>query len=340
MKQPSPSRRALLVFVAACAGVLAAGMAAVAAAGRFAPGREVTARAALPVRGALGAESADVLFWPEAAWEEYSLTEAARLQEGFDVDWPAGAWLDFAGWNGGAGPLPGSEWHADVPQGRCFFARNVRFAAPMPGTEGPDRALVAEVSAGRRDSGFAVTCRVFADDGYQDLPDDWQAAAVQRCREEVMYLLNLSNDESRAGLYELLNGMFLCSEEGLEYKTFNDPELDVLWQEEGARDVQSMLRSMAGDLRANQRKALQLFHQGGGRPPEDVPGGLLPHQTLAADPMPGEEELALLMNNLELEIQIVPMERQAMVLFSWEKGDVAAYYDPVLDCFSGFSLQR
>ena len=37
MKQPSPSRRALLVFVAACAGVLAAGMAAVAAAGRFAP---------------------------------------------------------------------------------------------------------------------------------------------------------------------------------------------------------------------------------------------------------------------------------------------------------------
>ena len=39
-------------------------------------------------------------------------------------------------------------------------------------------------------------------------------------------------------------------------------------------------------------------------------------------------------------IQIVPMERQAMVLFSWEKGDVAAYYDPVLDCFSGFSLQR
>ena len=56
--------------------------------------------------------------------------------------------------------------------------------------------------------------------------------------------------------------------------------------------------------------------------------------------MPGEEELALLMNNLELEIQIVPMERQAMVLFSWEKGDVAAYYDPVLDCFSGFSLQR
>lgn len=121
MKQPSPSRRALLVFVAACAGVLAAGMAAVAAAGRFAPGREVTARAALPVRGALGAESADVLFWPEAAWEEYSLTEAARLQEGFDVDWPAGAWLDFAGWNGGAGPLPGSEWHADVPQGRCFL---------------------------------------------------------------------------------------------------------------------------------------------------------------------------------------------------------------------------
>ena len=118
-------------------------------------------------------------------------------------------WLDFAGWNGGAGPLPGSEWHADVPQGRCFFARNVRFAAPMPGTDGPDRALVAEVSAGRRDSGFAVTCRVFADDGYQDLPGDWQAAAVQRCREEVMYLLNLSNDEERAGLYELLNGMFL-----------------------------------------------------------------------------------------------------------------------------------
>lgn len=160
MKQPSPSRRALLVFVAACAGVLAAGMAAVAAAGRFAPGREVTARAALPVRGALGAESADVLFWPEAAWEEYSLTEAARLQEGFDVDWPAGAWLDFAGWNGGAGPLPGSEWHADVPQGRCFFARNVRFAAPMPGTDGPDRALVAEVSAGQRLCGdLPCVCR-------------------------------------------------------------------------------------------------------------------------------------------------------------------------------------
>lgn len=340
MKLRFPARRAPLLFVGACAGVLAAGMAAVAAAGRFAPGREVTARAALPVRGALGAESADVLFWPEAAWEEYSLTEAARRQEGFEVDRSARDWLGFAGWNVGTGPLPGSAWHPDVGQGRCFFARNVRFAAPTPGSGGPDRALVAEVSAGRRDSGFAVTCRVFAEDGYQDLPDDWQEAAALRCREEVMYLLNLSNDEGRTGLYDLLHGLFLRSEKGLEYKTFNDPELDVLWQEEGARDVQSMLRSMAVDLRANQRKALLLFHQGGGRPPEDVLCGLFPHQTLAADPMPGEEELALLMNNLGLEVQIVPMERQAMVLFSWDRGDVAAYYDPVLDCFSGFSLQQ
>ena len=40
-----------------------------------------------------------------------------------------------------------------------------------------------------------------------------------------------------------------------------------------------------------------------------------------------------------LDAQVVTMEQQAMLLFSWEGGDVAVYYDPVLDCFSGYSLQ-
>ena len=84
----------------------------------------------------------------------------------------------------------------------------------------------------------------------------------------------------------------------------------------------------------------QLFHQGGGRPPEDVSGGLLPHQTLAADPMPGEAEMARVLADVSLDVQIVPLEKQVMVLFGWYGGNLALYYDPVLDCFSGYALQQ
>ena len=110
MKKRSRARRVRLLFLAGCAGVLAAGMAAVWGAGRFVPPRQVTAHTALPVHNALGVESADVLFWPEEIWEEYSLTDAAVRQEnlGFVPDL-ARPWLILAGWDAGTeNGLPGS----------------------------------------------------------------------------------------------------------------------------------------------------------------------------------------------------------------------------------------
>ena len=53
-----------------------------------------------------------------------------------------------------------------------------------------------------------------------------------------------------------------------------------------------------------------------------------------------DEELNRVLNDLGLDVQIVPLEKQVMVLFGWYGGNLALYYDPVLDCFSGYALQQ
>lgn len=56
--------------------------------------------------------------------------------------------------------------------------------------------------------------------------------------------------------------------------------------------------------------------------------------------MPGEAEMARVLADVSLDVQIVPLEKQVMVLFGWYGGNLALYYDPVLDCFSGYALQQ
>ncbi len=341
MKKRSRARRVRLLFLAGCAGVLAAGMAAVWGAGRFVPPRQVTARTALPVHNALGVESADVLFWPEEIWEEYSLTDAAVRQEnlGFVPDL-ARPWLILAGWDAGTeNGLPGSCWRVSAQGSECFFARDVHFSETLPGGDDSPRSLTAQVSVGRRDTGFAVTCRVFAPEGYQDLPDDWQETAVQRCRDELKYLFGFSEDERYAGLYEFLEELFRLKVEHLGDVQFAGDEMTAWWQDEGILRTDSLLYELAGAFRTGQTRAMQSYYRASWLPPTGAYEGLYPHEVIPGDTSLGDAELARVLLEAGLDAQVVTMEQQAMLLFSWEGGDVAVYYDPVLDCFSGYSLQ-
>lgn len=341
MKKRSSQRRARLFFFAACAGVLAAGMIAVAAAGRFAPTRQVTTRTALPVYNALGVESADVLFWPEEIWEGYFLTDVARRQENTGlVSGFARPWLLLAGWDAGMeGGLPGSYWQISARGSKCFYARDVRFSQSLPGGDGVPRPLEAQVSAGRQDDSFAISCRVWAADGYQDLPDDWQETAVQRCQEELMYLFNLSGDEQRAGLFSFLNTMFEMRISQLSEVQFNDDETTLWWQEQGMLNMDDLLYQMAYIMRQGQKQVMLYCHKLSWIPEKEVYEGLYPHETISGSEPLDTADLAWALTDVGMDAQVVPMEDQVMVLFSWELFDLAVYYDPVLDCFSGYSLQ-
>ena len=136
MKKRSAPRRDTLVFLAGCAGVLAAGMALVGAAGLSPPGRQVDSRAALPVYSALGAESADVQFWPWQLWEEASDTENGIypwLEASGEL---AAPWLDLFGWGMGQGEnaSSGQVYMALPEDGDCLYTTaNVWPAAQSTG---------------------------------------------------------------------------------------------------------------------------------------------------------------------------------------------------------------
>lgn len=103
--------------------------------------------------------------------------------------------------------------------------------------------------------------------------------------------------------------------------------------------MDGVLSELAALLRAGKTDAMQKFYRISWQPPEGDFEGLYPREALAADADFTDEELAALLTEQGLEVQLVPMEQQVMVLFSWAGGDLAVYYDPVLGCFSGYSLQ-
>ena len=348
MKKRSAPRRATLAFVGCCAGVLAAGMALVGAAGLSTPGRQVGSRPALPVYSALGAESADVQFWPWQLWEEAKNTEngAYFWQEASGE--LAAPWLNLFDWGMGQGAnaSSGQVYMALPEDGDCLYVRAIRFTDTPPqiaGLSTPNavqQELTAEFAAGYRSSGFAVSCLVYAADGYQDLPGDWRETAVQRCREELLYLFNLSNDDQRVQLYHRLNSMLTPFPWALEDASFPLGSLEDYWQGAGRGQLADMLGGLQGMVRSAQYNSLVLYSDGGWQEPGESWGCLYNHQPLYADPMPGEAELARVLADVSLDVQIVPLEKQVMVLFGWYGGNLAVYYDPVLDCFSGYALQQ
>lgn len=348
MKKRCAPRRDTLVFLGACAGVLAAGMALVGAAGLSPPGRQVDSRAALPVYSALGAESADVQFWPWQLWEEASDTENGIypwLEASGEL---AAPWLDLFGWGMGQGEnASGGQVYMALPEdGDCLYVRGIRFTDTPPQISGlatpnaVQQELTAEFAVGYRSSGFAVSCLVYAADGYQNLPEDWQETAVQRCREELLYLFNLSNDDQRLQLYQRLNSMLTPYPWALENVSFPLEPLEEYWQGAGRDQLAGMLSTMQGMVRAAQYNSLVLYNADGWQEPGESWGCLYNHQTLYVDPMPGEAEMARVLADVSLDVQIVPLEKQVMVLFGWYGGNLALYYDPVLDCFSGYALQQ
>ena len=83
-----------------------------------------------------------------------------------------------------------------------------------------------------------------------------------------------------------------------------------------------------------------LYSADGWQEPGESWGTLYNHQPIYTDQEMGEAELNRVLNDLGLDVQIVPLEKQVMVLFGWYGGNLALYYDPVLDCFSGYALQQ
>ena len=108
----------------------------------------------------------------------------------------------------------------------------------------------------------------------------------------------------------------------------------------GRDQLADMLSTLQGMVRSAQYNSLALYSRDGWQDPGESWGKLYNHQPLYADPMPGETEMARVLADLDLDVQIVPLEKQVMILFSWYGGNFAVYYDPVLDCFSGYALQQ
>lgn len=348
MDESPVTRRASLRFFAACAGVLAAGMAVVAAAGLFPPGRQVDSRAALPVYSALGAESANVQFWLWQLWQEEAGTESGAFQRLDTSGECAAPWLALFGWGMGLGENAGSgpACVAAREDGVGLYVRDIRFTETPPEISGlftpgaVQQPMTAEFAAGYRAGGFAVSCLVYADDGYQDLPEDWRETASRRCLEELLYVFNLSNDDRRIQLYYRLNSLLTARPWALEEAWFPLEMLEEYWQGVGRDQLADMLNTLQGMVRAAQYNSLVLYSDGGWQEPGDSWGALYNHQPLYADPMPGEAEMARVLADVSLDVQIVPLEKQVMILFGWYGGNLAVYYDPVLDCFSGYAFQQ
>ena len=348
MKQRISPSRGRLVFVAACAGVLAAGMTLVGMAGMAGPGSQVTSQSALPVYSALGTENSNVQFWPEALWEERSKADNGAFFWEKASGELAAPWLAYFDWGMGQGEeaRSGAVYISAPEDGDCLFVRDIRFLETPPqiaGLAAPNAVqqyMRADFAAGDRGGSFAVSCRVYAEDGYQDLPDDWQDAAVQRCREELLYLFNLSNDDRRVQLYARLNSALTPDHWTLENVSFPLEPMENFWQDRGRSQMNDMLNQLLGLVRAAQYNSLVLYSADGWQEPGEDWGALYNHQTIYTDRELGETELTRVLADLELDVQIVPLEKQVMILFGWYGGSYAVYYDPVLDCFSGYALQQ
>ena len=70
-----------------------------------------------------------------------------------------------------------------------------------------------------------------------------------------------------------------------------------------------------------------------------ITGGLYPHQPLYAAALPPQEALLTVLTQAGLDVQLLPLDHQLLILFSWESGNLGVCYDPLLDHFEGFALQ-
>ena len=344
-----PGPRPNAAFALACAGVLAAGMGAVFLAGRAGPGSQVSAASALPVLSAVGVESAEVQFWP---WEFWDRQQAADPGEphpttGLDTgDWPAD-FLALFDWGWGQGPdaSPGREYLADDGEGNCcLYVRDIRFAdtppqiAGLATTNAVQQPLQAELAVGDRGGRLAVSCLVYAQSGYDALPDGWQDAAVRRCLEEVLYLVNLSDDDQRVQMYHRFQSMLVYAPWALENAGVSLSRLDSFWQADGRQQLGAILEGMRWAIRDAQQLALEVTGNPGYGAGVDW-GALHDHRPVYLTAEEGEGYLAPVLDSQGLDLQIIPQEKQVLVLFSASQGSVGVYWDPVLDCFSGYAIQ-
>ena len=155
-----------------------------------------------------------------------------------------------------------------------------------------------------------------------------------------MYLVNLSNDDQRLQLYQRLNSMLTPYPWALDEASFPLEPVEEYWQGMGRDQLADMLSTLQGMVRSAQYNSLVLYSADGWQEPGESWGTLYNHQPIYTDQEMGEEELNRVLNDLGLDVQIVPLEKQVMVLFGWYGGNLALYYDPVLDCFSGYALQQ
>ena len=178
MKRRFLFRRPDLFFFGCCALVLAAGSAAVFAAIFAAPERAVDSHSALPVRSVLSAEEANTLFWPEQLWEEDGFSPAGQAEASLVSPWTQ---VLTGGWRPGEEQeaQPGHLFFAAADEDLCFFLRDVWFTARpalvsgLPTDRFYPHPLSAQLAVGRRSGVPGVVCRVFAREGYDELPDDW-----------------------------------------------------------------------------------------------------------------------------------------------------------------------
>lgn len=344
MKRRFLFRRPDLFFFGCCALVLAAGSAAVFAAIFAAPERAVDSHSALPVRSVLSAEEANTLFWPEQLWEEDGFSPAGQAEASLVSPWTQ---VLTGGWRPGEEQeaQPGHLFFATADEDLCFFLRDVWFTARpalvsgLPTDRFYPHPLSAQLAVGRRSGVPGVVCRVFAREGYDELPDDWQETAVKRCREELLYLFNLSNDDQRVLLYYQLEDLLNRRPWQLEGAQFPASEFSEYWALEGKERMGNMLETLRWKVNNCQYVSLLLYNDRGVEGQLEMVGNFYKHVPLYADPMPGQEEMDRVLADQELDVQIIPLEKQVMILFGWNGGNLAVYYDPVLDCFSGFALQ-
>lgn len=339
------------VFAGAAAGILLAGAGLVGLAGNPRWARPVRqAASALPVRSVIGLDSADVQFWP---WEALAQARAADSPELITPPpGPGGAFspefvnallemgcldVDLDLLNGACSVLNSGEESCFYLEGLSFFSYPVRREAD-PTLSLATLPLRAGLAMGYRRERLALTLNVEAAEGYAALPENWAAAAQQRALEELMYLVNLSNDDQRAHLYDHMASIFSRAGD-LPPTPIFDSQQQLLWRMVGKDQLIQRLERLAALLRYAQQCSVDSYSRYGFDHSVSINSGLYPHQLLYADTLPPQEALLTVLTQAGLDVQLLPLDHQLLILFSWESGNLGVCYDPLLDHFEGFALQ-
>lgn len=348
MKSLPNEHRAPLLFGLLTAGILLAGGALVWALGGSAQPRQgVHAAGALPVYSAVGLEAGSAEFWPWAALREARTAQGspelsvrdpdegfapgfvnALLETGF-------GFVGLEGLNGECLVLSGADT-ACFLTGLTFRCSPALTSADPP--EGREPVpMTADIALGYRHNRLALTLTVEAGEGYASLPEDWPAGAQQQVEEELLFLVNLSNDDRHGRLLHFMQTLFGGASQ-LDQTPFFDSGQQLRWRMGGAAQFSHAMGELASRLQLAQQVSLEWYSDRGFQPARPR-GALYDHQTLLADPMPQPKALARVLAEAGLELQLVPLDHQLLLLFSWQTGSLGVYYDPLLDQFAGFGFQ-